>query len=63
MQAYCDLGTCRQIGMTAGPIPWTAVEAYAARKGLDDEVTELLHAVIREMDVKYLEWSAEQKSK
>jgi len=45
-----DLTTCRQIGMSAGPIPWTAVQQYAETDRLDDEETRMLHAVIRHMD-------------
>ena len=46
IRAWHDLGTCRQVGMGVGPIPWTAVMQWAQIEGLDDEAARLLWEVI-----------------
>lgn len=52
--AFLDLTSCRQLGMTLGPIPWTAVNDYAIDLGLDEESTEDLHHFVRAMDNVYV---------
>lgn len=49
-EAFWTLNTCRPIGMTVGPIPWTAVQRYAEVEGLGLEETDMLHQTIRHMD-------------
>ena len=63
LNAFNDLSTTRQIGMSVGPIPWDRVLQYAAWSGLDDENTEYFVGVIREMDSAWMEWSAEEMKK
>ena len=48
--AFWELHTCRSLGMTAGPIPWTAVSTYAAAEELCVGEAHFLHSVIRHMD-------------
>ena len=48
--AFWELSTCRSIGMVAGPIPWTAVQAYADANGMCEGESYFLHEVIRHMD-------------
>jgi hypothetical protein len=54
LHAFFDLTTCRAIGMDLGPIPWTAIVAYADRAGLDPAGCEAFVAVIRTLDGAYL---------
>lgn len=54
--AFWDLSTDRHIGPNLGPIPWTAVSHYADVHGYDVELREDLHALIREMDLVYLDF-------
>lgn len=58
LEAFDRLNTCRPIGFDIGPIPWTAIEHYARSRGLDREMTRLLHAVIIRLD---RDWVAEVK--
>lgn len=55
LEAWAHLSTCRSFGMGAGPIPFTAVLAWAKWKRLDRELTELLVAVIQRLDRDFLE--------
>lgn len=36
--------------MGEGPIPWTAIEHYATRYGLDDDALDTLEYYIRRME-------------
>ncbi len=60
--AFSDLSTDRQLGMGLGPIPWTAIERYAARYRIEDpdEFDRFAH-LIGVMDRAFLSWHAEQK--
>jgi hypothetical protein len=50
LTAWAELSTCRPIGMAVGPIPWTAIIAWARFHGLDREATGVLVTVIRRLD-------------
>ncbi len=52
--AFHNLGTCRQYGMTVGPIPWNIIVEYAALHELDNELTKGFVKIISEMDKAYL---------
>ena len=56
---FHDLGSCRQIGMSLGPIPITSIFEYADRYDLSDEFI----AVIRSMDIHYLNSISEENDK
>ena len=47
---FASLETCRGVGMEAGPIPWTAIDRYAERYGIDGDGFERLSVWIRSMD-------------
>lgn len=47
----------------AGPIPWTAIDRYAERHGIDGERFDELERYIKAIDAAYLEWQSEQHSK
>lgn len=56
-EAFHDLSPERQLpGLGgAGPIPWTAIDRYAERYGLDLEAFERLRRMIRIQDRLYLQ--------
>lgn len=54
--AFTDLSTCRQIGMSVGPIPYTAIIEYSRVHGFDYETSQLLLRYISEMDSAYLRY-------
>lgn len=54
LRAFWELSSCRQFGMTVGPIPWHRILAYGAWKRLDRGMLEVFIRVIREMDEVYL---------
>lgn len=55
MVAFHDLATCRSVGFDIGPIPWTAITAWAAEHGLRGETRRVFVTVIRRMDAAWLE--------
>ena len=55
-QAFLDLTSCRMLGISEGPIPWTATQQYAVILELNDEMRDDLHYYIREMDNAYLKY-------
>lgn len=55
-EAFMELSSCRSIGMGIGPIPWTAIRAYAAYLGLGDgEDFHRFQTLVRGMDAVYLD--------
>ena len=63
LTAWLELNSCRPIGMTAGPIPWTAVHMYANFLDLDDDQREDLHDHISSMDNVYFKYLDSKKKK
>lgn len=54
-RAFLDLSTTRQIGMGAGPIPWTAINEWAARHGVTDiDDFEDLAFIVQRLDGEHL---------
>lgn len=65
-QAFLELSTCRSVGFGVGPIPWTAIDAYARRSQLFDEDFDYFHGLIKRLDSAYIKYSdekADQKRK
>jgi len=58
-RAFFALCSERQIGMGVGPIPWRAIESYAAAADLVGDERERFHYLIRTMDRAYLDRVAE----
>lgn len=55
LSAFWELSSDRQIGMQAGPIPFTAIDRWATRNGVDDpDEFALLLSCIRAMDGEWL---------
>ena len=61
-EAFQELSTCRQMtGMgPPGPIPWTAIEQYAARHGFHDDAYFDLLTIVRAMDDAFVRHLAEK---
>ena len=52
--AFQDLMASRNSGMSLGPIWWSTVQTYCDAKGLDEDQTETMHFLIKEMDTVWL---------
>lgn len=61
MEAFSDLSTCRQLGFSAGPIPWIAICEYIDREEIED--CEMFTFLIRSMDNEYLKYVKEESEK
>lgn len=57
LEAFFELSTCRPYSPPRflGPIPWTAIVAYAAELGLLGHVKRFFNQVIRGLDECFLE--------
>ena len=62
-KAFSDLNSDRQIGMSEGPIPWSAIHRWGFRQGIWGEEFERLSAVIQGMDMAFLDFRASQGEK
>lgn len=60
LPAFWELSTERQCGFGEGPIPWSAIDRYAARHGLESDVRRLVQ-LIQAMDTAYLEIRAAER--
>lgn len=54
LEAFWELGTDRQIGMKAGPIPASSIEAFADRQDMHDSERATFRQCVREMDAEWL---------
>jgi len=62
--AFGELSTDRPIGFGRGPIPWSAIDRYAWRHGINDPDEHARFVrLIRAMDETYLNWHAERDKK
>ena len=58
--AFVDLSTDRQMGFGVGPIPWSALDMYARRYGLDDpDEFDRFKRLVRALDGTFLAWHTE----
>src|SRR5215468_5320837 len=53
-EAFAQLSTDRPVGLTRGAIPWSSIDRYAARHGIDGDDFNRFCALIRAMDAAYL---------
>ena len=58
IKAFWELSTCRQIGMSEGPIPWIGIVEYCKHKGIY-EVDDFVE-IIRALDSAYLEFRGKE---
>lgn len=61
LEAFWDLHTCRQIGMSLGPIPWTSVNIWATMNLTSEDSIKDLHYFVRKLDSEFLRWSQSNK--
>lgn len=54
LAAFHQLGTCRAIGMSVGPIPWRDVVAYGEHYGLDGIALHDFVQIVYVLDRAYL---------
>ena len=60
--AWWELHTDRPMGMAVGPIPFTAIDRYASRFGVDDaDHFEAFREAVRGIDGTYLKWVNERR--
>ena len=52
---WSDCSSCRQIGMAAGAIPWTALQAWTEKEGLGEIEAEEIIQVAQAIDAGWLE--------
>lgn len=63
MEAFLELNSGRQIGMSVGPLSWRDIDLYAMREGLELDTIQLFRKCIRAMDNTYLKWVEKNKTK
>lgn len=61
--AFWKLSTDRPIGMGVGQIPWSSLDRYAQREGIDEDEFVRFEYLIRVMDDAYLEHANKPKPK
>lgn len=61
VDAFWELSTERQFGMGIGPIPITAMQAYARHYEMDDEEEFDFVYFIKAMDATYIKEQTEKK--
>ena len=59
-EAFFALSGDRQMGMSIGPIPFMAIDRYAARFGIAGEEFERFHALLTAMDAVHQRHVAEK---
>jgi hypothetical protein len=52
--SFIELDTDRPHGMSAGPIPWTSLHAYAMFHALSGELYDDFFCILRKMDTAWL---------
>jgi hypothetical protein len=62
-RAFWELSTDRDIGMAEGPIPWTAMNQYAARYDVQGDEFDRFVLLIKAMDSVYIERRSAQHKK
>jgi len=61
LEAFRELGSERQLGMSIGPIPYSHIQRYANDLGLYGDAHERFCAILALVDVGYLNMIAEPK--
>jgi hypothetical protein len=62
-RAFWELSTCRAIGMSEGPVPWTAMDRYALRYELEEEDFDRFVLIMKGMDIVYIKIRDVQRAK
>jgi len=61
-QSFLELSTCREIGMSEGQIPWTAIDRYASRYEMTEDDYERFLTLIRIVDAEYIRYRAKKNA-
>jgi hypothetical protein len=61
--AFLELNSCRFLGMSEGPIPWTAMNTYCEAFEITGEQKHDLFYIIRSLDNAYLKYQADKQEK
>lgn len=62
-RAFSDLNSDRHVGMSEGPIPWSAIHRWGVRHNIWGDDFERLSAIIQGMDSVFLDFRAAQQKK
>jgi hypothetical protein len=54
--AFAALSTDRPVGLDRGAIPWSSIDRYARRFGIEGDAFERFARLIRSMDAAYLSY-------
>lgn len=54
--AFLELNSCRQIGFSIGPIPWTAIRDYCVEHEIEGEQKDDLFDCVQALDRAYMDW-------
>lgn len=57
---YVDLSSCRSMGWSMGPIPWTAMVQWCDHHNLERDVADFVVSVMRLVDADTLRRAAER---
>ncbi len=60
-EAFWSLSTTRSLGMSSGPIPWTACQSYAEVCHFDEEQADDLWFFVSSMDAVFLKHLADKR--
>lgn len=63
ISAYTELSTCRQLGMTEGPIPWLAMNAYCDVYEIDGDLRQEFFYILRQLDNEMMEYRESKRPK
>ena len=62
LDAWMSLSGDRQISLGVGPIPFTSIDRYAARFGIDDQLAfRFFHRAIKALDAVYIGYVAKKR--
>jgi len=61
--AFWELFSDRQLGMSVGPIPYSSIMMYSREWNLDEEMSHAMLKLVRKMDNAFIEWQEKQSKK
>lgn len=62
-EAFLELNSCRFLGMSEGPIPWTALNTYCEVYEITDEQKLDFFYLLRAIDNEYLKYQSDKQEK
>lgn len=61
--AFQELTTCRSLGMSVGPIPWTAIKLFCDEHEIEGEQRDDAFYLVKALDDAYREYLDKQADK